>query len=293
MLNLSYNISQNFADGTTIQFVDNTTNYGVGGNPDYSNILATRLYFGIYNNQIAPTTLNYPDALNEYREYQKTSNTISSYDSKSILINQRYIPCVSGLTTLINDQFVTTGNYSKIQSYLPTINQIPLVLSTADLGISQPTFPDGVYSLTYEVYIASGISTGGHVVANTQYMVSGSGTVTYDGNTYRTGEVFIATDTNVVTYTSSAVLVTLSNIVYKYFTLSYSIETQLATLILTLAQECSCNNELWYQISNMRNRLDAVKLSDIMNRTDAELSQQIVNDIQVEIATIYNNRVTF
>jgi len=290
MLNLSFNIAQNLADGTTFDFVDTTNNYGVGGNPAYSDILATRLYFGVYSAQIDPKILNYNASMDEYREYQKTSTTVSSYDSKSILVNELFIPYVSGLTVLYNDQFVTTGRYCKPHSFLPTINKIPLTLTTTDLGITPSVFPDGVYYLSYEVYVTSGISTGGNVAANTQYMVSGSGTVTYNGNVYRTGEVFIAADNNAVTYTSSAVLVTLSAITFKYFTLSYNIESQLSVMILTLVQDCTCNDEIWYQISNMRNDLDAVKMADTMNKTDAELSNQIINNIQTTITTIYNSK---
>lgn len=294
-LTLSYDIQVSMQDGESCQFIDNTADYGINGNPSYASILAVRLYFGIYANEIAPTSLVATAPMTEYLEYQKTSFLNSTYDNKVIQSGQSYIPYVTSLTVLSGDTFVTTGRWAQYTSpatYLPTANQLPLTLLTSDLGITDTdVFPDGVYYLTYEVYTASGINTGGNVVANTQYMVKGVGTVVYDGNTYRTGEVFIAADTNAVTYTSAAVLVVLNSLVFRYFTFTFSIDTQLTTLILQLTQSCNCEEDLWYQIMVMRSKIDAIKSADIQNKTNAQLAQQMIMDIQVEIATIYNTRL--
>lgn len=294
LLDLTYDIQVSMQDGKSCGFADITADYGINGNPNYSDILAVRLYFGIYANEVAPTTLTATAPMDQYREYQKTSLASSVYDNKTIQHGQDYIPFITSLTVLSGDIFITTGRYSEYiapATYLPTAVRNVLTLFPTDLGITQTlVFPDGVYYLTYEVYTISGISTGGNVVANTQYMVKGSGTVVYDGNTYRTGEVFIAADANVVTYTGSAVLVVLNSLVFRYFIFTFSIETQLAVLILELTRSCNCNDELWYQIMIMRSKIESIKVSNIMDKTDAQLAQQMIYDIQIEIDTIINQR---
>lgn len=293
-LNLKYNIVQDMGDGKSIYFTDVTPNYGIGGNINYGNVLAVRLYFGVYANEIAPTSLTANAELDQWREYKMTSLAGGVYDNKSIQMGQRYIPFVSGLTVLSNDTFDTTGRYSEYISpatYLPTSAINVLTRTTSDLGITQQNvFPDGVYYLTYEIYTVTSPNPIVNLVANTQYMVYGAGTCIYDGNTYRTGEVFIAANTNAVSFTGGAALVVLNSIVFQYFSLTFNIETGLATLILEMTKSCKRNDPLWFQVMVMKSKLDSVKVADIMNKTDAELAQQIILGLQVELDSIINQR---
>lgn len=292
-LSLTYDIQENLTDGKSCAFVDVTPNYG-GSNIDYSDVLAVRLYFGIYINEVSPTTLTADALMDQWREYQKTSLAPSSYDNITIQLGESYIPFIPNLTVLTGDVFVTTGRWSQYISpatYLPTVNRNVLTLTPADLGITTPlVFPDGVYSLTYEVYTVTDPDPIVNLVANTQYMVYGNGTCTYDGNIYTTGEVFISANTAAVSFTGGAALVVLNSIDFRYFTFTFNIEASLVTLILELTRECSCNHDLWYQIQVMRSKIESIHFSDIQNKTDAQLAQQIILDISIEIETINNLR---
>jgi len=289
-----YTVVQNTVDGKSAYFVDTTTDYGTGGNPTYSDIKCIRLLIGNYNNLINQQTLLAAAEMEQYVEYQSLTLTGYTYDNKLVAFGQPFIPFITGIAVASGSQMQETGQYSQLilpATYLPTANYTPYVLTPANTNIPEinDVFNDGVNWATYETYVDNSPSTPSNVVDGTQYQVFGTGaTAVYNGNTYRQGEVFIASDSGAISFTGGGTVKKLSGIRFSYFCFVYNCLKQLADLQLYIYQNCICNAELQYRITVMYAKVKGVQLASIQNLTSAGTVQGVIDDVSKELTEIYN-----
>ncbi len=281
---LNFDLQIDNFDGQTLFFKDTTTNYGVGSNINYSDIKAVRFLASTYDGLQNPSSLKAGDTLNQYQQYIKTSVATSTYDGKSITLGDYFIPFVSGLTVLVGDTFDTTGVTTFFPpNYLPTNAQNILNIFTSWYGISDSVFDNTVYGLQYEIYIDTNPDPISAVTANKQYIVTGTvGVVTYNGNTYRIGEVFIASDSGAITFGGDTNVKVLIASVNKYFTFIWPLKTRLFQLIVN--KDCACDmyfNKTYDQImldiygldnANYANWTSAAHALTIINRVNDKIN---------------------
>lgn len=276
--NLNYDLSQDLSNGQTAFFKDITVDYGVGGNISYSGVKAVRLLFFTFENRQNPTSLANPDSLVQYQQYIKTSVTTSVYDLKTLGLADFFIPFISGLTVLTGDTFNTTGIFSQYISpatYLPTNAHNILNLTPAYWGLTDTVFPDTIYGLQYEIYQDTSPSVLSNVTSGKQYVVVGTtGTCGYNGNTYRIGEVFIASSNGGVTFTGDANLKILTTSINKYYTFLFNIEWRLNLLVLN--KQCSCDKFFSDKICHIQLEIDALKGANYANWTSAVKALQTI-----------------
>lgn len=237
-LNFSLNIDN--TNGQTLWFIDNSIGYGVGGNINYSDIKATRFLASTYNGLENPSSLKGGDILNQYQRYIKTSIATSTYDGKQIALGDYFTPFISGIIVQAGDTFDTTGVTTYPTTYLPLISQNILNIFTSWYGITDLIFSDTVYGLQYEIYVVTSPNPLINVVNGSQYIVVGTaGVVTYNGNTYRIGEVFIASDNGAISFGGDTNVKILAGSVNKYFTFIWNTKNRLFQLVVN--KDCTCD----------------------------------------------------
>lgn len=290
---MSFVINQNLTNGATGNFVD-TTPYGTGSYPNYSDIKCVRFLWGNYNIQKEEQVFANGETLEQWHEYQSLTLTGYTYDNKTIPLYGKFIPFISGITVLSGSEMQATGQYSQLvlpATYLPTANFTPYIMTPSNVGVEEieNRFPDGVYWLTYETYIDNSPLTPANVVDGKQYMVFGNGaTATYGGNTYRQGEVFIANNNGAITFTGGGTVKVLSGIDFQYFSFVYSCLKRLAELQVYLQANCICNENLQYQINSMYNKLRGVEFASIQNLVAAGIAQGVIDDVSTQLNVIYH-----
>lgn len=277
--------------GAYLFFKDTTPDYGVGGNITYSDVRAVRMVMTNWTGQQNPTTLIEGDALEQYREYIKTSITTSVYDNKTITLSQFFIPFIDGLTVLAGDTFETTGAFSTYinpTEYLPTntFNVFPIPLSY--WGITdRTTFEDMVYGLQYEIYVDTDPVTLANVVNEKQYIVYGTtGTAIWNGNTYRIGEVFIASDNGAISFTGDAVVKVLEASVNNYFAITYDIENRVA--IYVADNRCACENPKIWEIYA---QLKSLKVSNYSQWESITKAMVTIAELQQTMTILERNEI--
>lgn len=273
----------NATNGEVANFTDISTDI------DYSLVKAVRLYLGNYTDDQNVTTLSGSGVMDQWREYESLTVPPFVYDNKAVNLTSKFIPFISGINVQTGSVMQTTGRYSKYISpstYLPTANHNVLTRVPSDMGINETKFPDRVYYCEYSTFGDTSPLTLTTVTNGMQYIVYGgsTGTATIGTNIYRSGEVFIASGNDAVTFANGAVLKILTNIRFQYFLLIYNITTRLSQLILKLSQVT--NDEIMYQAMIMRNQIESIEDSEIQNETSASLANQIIIDIQNKLAII-------
>ncbi len=292
--NTQFVINQNLTNGNTASFVDTTPDYGVGGNPTYADIKCVRFLWGNYVVQQGQQVYSNSEVLEQWREYQSLTLTSYTYDGKVIPYYGRFIPFINGVAVQSGSEMQETGQYSLFVSpstYLPTANYTPYTMTPTNVGVESidGSFPDGVYWVTYETYVDNSPLTPSNVVDGKQYMVFGNGaTATYNGSTYRQGEVFIASDNGAITFTGGGTVKILSGIRFQYFSFFYSCLKRLADLQVYLQANCICDESLQYQINSMYNKLKGVEFSSIQNLVAAGIAQGVIDDVSIQLNVIYS-----
>jgi hypothetical protein len=290
---MSFVITQNLTNGATANFVD-TTAYGTGSNPNYSDIKCVRFLWGNYIVQQGQQVYANNEVLEQWREYQSLTLAGYVYDNKTIPHYGTFIPFISGITVLSGSEMQETGQYSLFvppSTYLPTANYTPYLMTPTNVGVEEieNRFPDGVYWVTYETYVDNSPLTPTNVVDGKQYMVFGNGaTATYNGNTYRQGEVFIASNSGVISFTGGGTVKVLSSIEFQYFSFVYSCLKRLADLQVYLQANCICNESLQYQINSMYNKLRGVEFASIQNLVAAGIVQGVIDDVSIQLNVVYS-----
>jgi hypothetical protein len=284
-ITLEFQLTLNNLNGQEIAFVDTTNNYG-GANIGYSDVKAVRFLFQNYLVTSVVETLVVGDTLKQYFEYLKVAGSPTVYNSKTISSGSIYIP-FSDQTVNAGDEWETLGVYSPlITSYLPTVNRVPFVLSPADWGISETVYPDTIYGLQYEIYKDTTPSTLTNVTNEVQYMVVGSGTCVYNGNTYYEGEVFIAETNGSVSFTGSANLKQLVASRQKYYTFIWELKQRFYSIVQDKLDSCDC--DLLTRMGEIHIDISALDWANDTQRISISTSQQTIFGISDRLTQLEN-----
>lgn len=275
MLILKQNITFPYP-AETISFKDITgttapDSYSKSGNIGYSDVDAVLFKAAYYPNIAANQTLTSGDTFSQYWEYVKTGGNTSTVDSKAMVIGSTFTPQITGVTVPSGDTWLKTGYYNPniLATWLPTATQVALSLTPQQLGFdsTQETISDGLYQVVYNVYRDAVIGTRA-AINGTSYIVMTS-TVSYNGNTYRAGETFTATNTtNIAGAGTTAIMDSTS---FAYWILTPSMESQLFSLVLSNTNKQEIQDKLYA----IRVQLEALSYS----AQTQNLSYTITNDL--------------
>lgn len=249
-------------NGNTAIFSDTTgttapNSYGKNGVIAYSAVTFFRLRIATLSSINNTTGYVAGDTLPINVELLCTEGSAVTIDSKTISAGSYFVPRTTGIVVPANCTLVTTGSFVYIpSSFNATQNlfyQVPTTLSLAEINQSTNTFvEDDLYIINYEIYYESA-STTTAAVDGQNYIVT-SGTATYDGSTYRQGEVFTATDTSNITTTGAFSKLYASKT--TYFTLDWNM---LQTLFSIL--ESTDSEEISAKLYGIRVELEALQNS--------------------------------
>lgn len=282
-LNTSYVAGEK---GTTTLFNDITgvtapNSYSKSGNIGYSDVDAVRFKIASLESINSVATLNAGDSFTQYVEYICTAGS-GTIDNKGIAGGQYFIPQISGLSVPSGMTFQTTGYYNPpiLAEWLPTNNQIPLTLSLAQINQASATYvEDSLYTIQYEVYVDSFTGTQAAVIGQ-RYMVLTS-TATYDGNTYRFGEIFIGNDTSSIVAAGN--VVKLNAATTQYFTLTWNMLQVLFDLVVIP------DADLQKKIYGIRVQLEYLYNSCATGNVSYTYSLELIQRIQGLVVYLANN----
>lgn len=243
--------------GDSLAFKDITgstssTGYSQGGNIAYASVTGIRLKLATYLSMRSPATLA-SGSFTQYKEYQLTGASCT-INGKSFSTGNYFVPQSADIGVV--STWVETGFYVFPHSWLPTASEVALDISIAELGETGTTVEDAIRELQYEVYYQEQTPT----IAATNgatYLVAGTGSVLYQGNTYYVGEVFTAFNTsNITTASGSPTLKTLYATTNQYFASLYNVEQSLYEVIVSAFSRISISQE---EILEIRLMLEAIK----------------------------------
>jgi hypothetical protein len=266
---MEFTLELNKSNGKNLSFKDETS--------VYANIKATRFIFQ-KNITTVSEVINVGGTLKANRKYIKTSGTSKVYDLKTIGVGAIFIPRVD-LPVLSGDSFEYMNTTVKPLSYLPSLT--PLTILTSDLYIDEEIFPNDVYALQYETYVDTSPSTLTNVVDEKQYIVVGSGTCVYGGNTYYENEVFIAIDNGAVSFTGSANLKVFLESRNKFFTFNWLLTQGFYQLVL---ENLGCEYDL--VMNKIQSKLLALEWTNYTQEISINKSLETMNWIEDKITNL-------
>ena len=244
--------------GASLAFKDITgttssTAYSQGGNIGYANVTGIRLKMSTYLSMLNVSTLTSGAQFTQYKEYQLVG-AACTINSKSFSTGAYFVPQSAGIGVV--SMWVETGFYVFPHSWLPTAAEVALDISIAELGETGTTVQDAIRELQYEVYYQQQTPTIAAVNGST-YLVSGTGSVLYAGNTYFVNEVFTAFNTGNITVASGVPRVnTLYAATDQYFASLYNVNQNLYEVIVTSFSSSSISQS---EILEIRLMLEAIE----------------------------------
>jgi hypothetical protein len=162
----------------------------------------------------------------------------------------------------------------------------PLDLTTANFGIDQTVFPNTVYNVQYELYKKTTPVTLTNVSNEVQYIVYGDGTCTYNGNTYREGEVFIAENNGAVSFTGGAKLAELLESRHKFYTFVWELKQRLYNIVHeNLNNQANDYTEL---LDKIQSELDSLDWANYTQQISISKAQKTINWINEKLTEIEN-----
>ena len=285
-------------ENTLVEVIDvtppySTNNTGGYGTPNIARnqVRIVRLEIGNYNDISAQKTVESGGTLTLYRKYLKTKGTAQVYDNKTIVSGDIFIPLVSGLTVALEDEFIDLGYYVPYINpsvFLPTNNTTQLFLDTEELGlVDYAEIPDYIWDVVYEVYGQS-IATPFTAEEGVQYIVHGSGTATFNGNTYRVGEVFVGDGSSSVTATAN--VSALECATEKVYVTTFNLRAQLYELqikSLGISGDCGgCNVQ--EEITKVYTLLDTIDYQVFTNAVSFEACKNLLTEASTRLTTLNN-----
>ena len=237
ILNNSF-IAGNLGDTAIFNDITGTTApyaYGKSGNPTIADVDGIRLKIAYLASQYNIQTLVAGNTFTQFTEYICTLGT-GTIDNKGITVGSRFVPQLANLTVPNGMKFETTGYYVPqiLATWLPTATQVALTLSLTQIGQAGSTLiADSTYTLEYEIYGDS--FTGTQAAVNTKRYMVLSSTATYDGNTFRAGEVFTADDTSNIV--ASGNVVKLLDAKTTYATITYNLLKTIFEILPNASEE--------------------------------------------------------
>ena len=273
--------------GTTAIFKDTTgttapDSYSKDGNIGYASVNAIRLKTATLSSIDSTATLNATAIFTRYLEYICTAGS-GTIDGKAIQPGGYIVPSLAGLIVPTGMTFETTGNYvfPFLSTFLPNATEVALTISLAELNQSNNSvIEDSLYTLNYEIY-NNQFTTNQAAVIGQQYMVI-AGTCTYVGNTYRAGEIFIASDTNAITV-SSSIVGKLYATDTSYHVVTYNMSKAIYEL-LPIADHVLAN-----EIFGISVNLAALAFSSATGNVSYTYTQGLLNTLQDKVAYLTNN----
>lgn len=143
------------------------------------------------------------------------------------------------------------GNTSIVfVDYKPTQNASPN--GTFDINASLLNFssmPNGVYNFKFELYDNISVVSG-LLVQGTKYIVQ-TGSIVYDGETYNTGDAFVATATTTYTPTGVVNILALINEKDCNFLIYCNLRECLRKLMLMRCDDCDCKDAISDGVTEM------------------------------------------
>jgi hypothetical protein len=277
-----------FYDTTGAYSLANQGGYGTP-NLEYSDIGKVRLLVSLYPNQINIQRLTEGDTFVQNKEYIKIEGDASTIDSKSFSVSNVFTPMIGGLSVPTDDVWEWTGRVViNSDTYVPNNSNNPLYISLDDFQQSGDTIQDGIYTIEYEVYEnqnALPISA----VAESTYIVGGTGTVSYNSNTYRVGERFTANNGNSITVVSGSpsvyLLVTAKT---KDFVLVPNLEDTLSRVVI-MASNTNLDEEAQSEIFKSRIVIDACKYAAFTEAINYSFTQSMITEITANINRLRNS----
>lgn len=279
------------SDGQSVSFRDITgttssTAYGVGGNIGYLDVDAVVIDIATAGTLTAGTELTDGDAFLQFHTYVKTVGSSSVIDGKTFTVGEYFCPQLDSFTVPVGDTWEFTGYYRPqiLTSWLPNSGETALSLDVSELGQDGSYVETTAYVFDYSIY-ANNFSISTAAVSGNTYLVIG-GTATYNGDTYRAGEVFVAVDTNNIVPSGGAV-----GIMYAtsttYFVLAYELLQQI--LVGIEAQITAFSPRTQNNIFAIRAQLEALQNSAATNNISFDYCTELLAKLQSEMLYILNN----
>jgi hypothetical protein len=274
------------ADGTNIYFKDITgttssTAYSQSGNITYSQISAIRIKNASYETLSNLTIVN-SGVFTRYVEYMNVGTVSITVDGKSIAVGDYFVPQAANIA--VTGTWQTTGFYVYPFNWTPTAAQTPLTISPSQLNEVSDTILDSVRLMEYEVYYPQQTPTIANATNGNTYLVTGTGTVTYNGNVYKPNETFTATNTLSITRTGSAVVNVLYATVTQYYTTLYNVYQELYNItISSFNKKCQCGYDMNTKIVLVRTQLEALNNMSATNNVSLTLSNEMLEFLTGEV----------
>jgi hypothetical protein len=275
-------------DETGSQQANNTGGFG-SPNISYADAKA-RFRIGEYNRLSNLVTLS-TGALLANTEYIKTSGLPQVYDNKTIGIGDIFAPRLN-INIVSGDKFETTGFYIPFipKSVWTPSATIYLYLNSEQLGFSGlGIIQDTVLPIVYEVYGVEA-TTSFTPVLDRQYLVTGTGTVTWGGNTYRQGEVFVTSTVSTVASGSGTFGVSpLEGSYYNVFQTTYNVKMQAKDLTVSNIRSPQPNGAKYNDIlGDINGRLNSISLVDGLGNVSLQLAYDNLKDLSVLCTNLKN-----
>jgi hypothetical protein len=202
-------------------------------------------------------------------------------DGKSIAVGDYFVPQAANIA--VTGTWQTTGFYVYPFNWTPTAAQTPLTISPSQLNEVSDTILDSVRLMEYEVYYPQQTPTIAAVNGNT-YLVTGTGTVTYNGNVYKPNETFTATNTLSITRTGTAVVKVLYATVTQYYTTLYNVYQELYNVtVSSFNKKCQCGYDMNTKIVLVRTQLEALNNMSATNNVSLTLSNEMLEFLTGEV----------
>lgn len=281
--------AQSGREGTTILFQDVTGNtaqnsYGKNGNILESDVDAVLIGISTLDSLANTQTLNAGQSIVPYVQYICTEGN-STIDNKGVSAGDIIVFNTTGLVVPSGMTLVTTGNYYPIitDDWLPTATQVALTLSLSQLNQSDnTTLEDSVYTINYSVYNDKFRTTTAAISGQSYIVVLG--TAAYDGNTYRKGDTFIASDTANITIISGEVAYLYATTT-QYFTITFNMLRRIFELLTISGLSDSTKD----QIYAIRVQLEALSFSCFTNNVSYTYAENLLQKINNQITYLLNN----
>lgn len=281
---------QNDPLGKIVEILDTTGSYATNneggfGSPNlsYANAYA-RYRIGNYISLINLNELRV-GSLTARKEYVKTEGSIQVYEGVSIGVGDIYVPTAT--TAIISgDTFTETGFYVPLivsSRYQPNAS-IPLYLNGVELGLNTTgVIPDTIFEIEYQVYGA--ILTNPTSVADTTYLVQSNST-TYNGNTYKIGNVFTAVGASSIVGTVSP----FNSSYFNVFQTSYNVKGQLKDIQVSNILNPKPNQaKLNVIFADLYSRINSIELIDGLENVSTENAYNNLQDVSFLCTNIKNN----
>jgi hypothetical protein len=262
-----------------------TNNEGGYGSPNltYANAYA-RYRIGNYADLTSLSDVSVGNLLAR-TEYIKTKGSANTYEGVSIGIGDVYVPTVN-TAVISGDTFTQTGFYVPLilsSRYQPNAS-IPLYLNSGELGLgADAEIEDTIFEIEYQVYGA--ILTNPTSVSGTTYLVQSNNT-TYNGNTYKIGNVFTAVG-------ASSIVGTVSPFVANYFNVfqsSYNVKYQLKDIVVSNIENPKPKQSTFQAIiANLYASINCIEMIDGLGNVSTEQSYENLQNIAFICNNIKNN----